>query len=360
MYDSFEVRNYRCFDHLELRGLQRFNLVAGVNNVGKTALLEALFIHVGAYDPRLTIRVQGFRGFESIRFELGPRAETPWRSLFADLDVTKTVELTGRNGADSRRVVRLRVLREPDELTKVADLVQASAEAVRESPASYATTQVLELQYEEKQRVQTYVMILGPEAPQIRPMPPPAPFAGVFLGARIRIPPAEDAERFSKLQLVGQENVLLRALQVIEPRLTRLALGMAGGVPMIHGDIGLPRLVPVPDMGEGMARLASLVLAIGYVAGGVALVDEIENGLHYSVLSKVWQALAEAARRFDVQVFATTHSWESIVAAHEAFSLSELYDFRLHRLERVKGNIRAVTYDQEALEAAIRAPLEVR
>jgi len=63
---------------------------------------------------------------------------------------------------------------------------------------------------------------------------------------------------------------------------------------------------------------------------------------------------------FNVQVFATTHSLECIMAAHRAFSGGNTYDFRLHRLEDVDGKIRAVTYDRESLEAAIDMGLEVR
>lgn len=44
MYRWFEVNNFRCFDELMLAGLERVNLIAGVNNVGKTAILEALFL----------------------------------------------------------------------------------------------------------------------------------------------------------------------------------------------------------------------------------------------------------------------------------------------------------------------------
>lgn len=109
-----------------------------------------------------------------------------------------------------------------------------------------------------------------------------------------------------------------------------------------------------------MVRLATLVLHIGNAPDGVVLVDEIENGLHHSILPKVWRAIGEVAREFNTQVFATTHSRECIVAAHRAFTESEVYDFRLHRLERLKETIRAVTYDREALEAAIETGLEVR
>ena len=90
------------------------------------------------------------------------------------------------------------------------------------------------------------------------------------------------------------------------------------------------------------------------------MIDEIENGFHHSVLSLVWAAIGEAARRYDTQVFATTHSFECIEAAHEAFCENRPYAFRLHRLDRVENETKVITYDQETLGAAIRSGLEVR
>ena len=188
----------------------------------------------------------------------------------------------------------------------------------------------------------------------------PLPFPGFFLAARFRISPEEDAERFGQLDMTEGVDNLLEALKIVEPRLKRLTTIFSAGVPMIYGDIGLGRMFPLALMGDGLGRLTSLLLAIANAPGGVVLVDEIENGLHHSILSKVWQAIGDAARRFDTQVFATTHSFECIRAAHQAFEESDGYDFRLHRLERVGDVIRAVTYDQESLGAAMKADLEVR
>jgi len=64
VYQSFEVGNFRCFRKLNLAQLERVNLIAGMNNVGKTALLEALFLHCSAYNPELTLRLNAFRGIE--------------------------------------------------------------------------------------------------------------------------------------------------------------------------------------------------------------------------------------------------------------------------------------------------------
>lgn len=359
MYQSFEVHNFRCFCGLTITDLQRVNLIAGMNNIGKTALLEALFLHCGAYNPALTLKVSAFRGIETVKLELGQWSETPWDSLFYNFDVSHSIELRGKDALTGDRVLLLRVLREREELAGIAQLIPYASNDSQKILSSSEFAKVLELKYQESGQSDSYYMILDQNGIRIQPTPPPPPFPAFFQGARMRIPFREEAERFGNLEIRGEQDVILRVLQLIEPRLKRLAVIVAGE-PMLHGDIGTGRLMPLPLMGEGMTRLASLAIHIGNAPKGVVLVDEIENGLHHSILPRMWKAVGEVARQFDTQVFATTHSMECIVAAHRAFSEGDRYDFRLHRLERVEEAIRVVTYDQETLEAALETGLEVR
>lgn len=360
MYQSFKVRNFRCFRELTLSNLERVNLIAGVNNVGKTALLEAMFIHSGAYNPQLTLNINAFRGLETMAVELGRLVETPWDTLFSGFDISKTVEFVGYHRETDRRILRLKVIRDPKELERIDQYVLPSPKESESVPLSSTAAYVLQLESEEKGQLSEYYMIFDQKGPRIRPIPPPPPYRGIFLPAMVRFPGHIEAERFGKLEIVGKQDVVLEALQVIEPRLRRLAVITIAREPIIHGDVGMKRLVPLPVMGEGMVRLARLVLAIGDAQNGVVFVDEIENGLHHSVLPKVWHAIGEVARKFKTQVFATTHSLECIASAHKAFVEDKRYDFRLHRLERTKKTIRTLTYDQETLEAAIETGLEVR
>jgi AAA15 family ATPase/GTPase len=129
---------------------------------------------------------------------------------------------------------------------------------------------------------------------------------------------------------------------------------------MIHGDIGLNRLLPLPQMGDGMTRLAEIILAIGNAPNGIVLVDEIENGIHHSTMSNIWRTIDKASQLFNTQVFATTHSIECIKAAHNAFKENGAYDLKVHRLERTDAKVRALTYDKDELEAAFEIKLEVR
>lgn len=362
MYQSFKVKNFRCFREFTLEDLKRVNLIAGMNNVGKTALLEAFFIHCGAYNPELTLRVNTFRGIEILKFNLGRWVETLWDSFFSEFDISKKIELIGNNEKTGQRLVYLKALRQPEELEKFSQYISSRPSGSEGLPlSSQATRQVLELGHENGQGQRgSYYMIFDQNGIHNAPLPPSPPFPAFFLAARVRVPHTEDAERFGKLDIIGRQDVLVKALQLVEPRIRRLAVVVAGGVPMIHGDIGSNRMVPLPLMGEGMVRLASLVLAISNAQDGFVLIDEIENGLHHSILPKLWLAIGEVSRQFNTQVFATTHSNECIAAAHKAFRESDAYDFRLHRLERIKETILAVTYDQETLEAAIETGLEVR
>ncbi len=91
--------------------------------------------------------------------------------------------------------------------------------------------------------------------------------------------------------------------------------------------------------------------------GGVVLMDEIENGLHHSVVPDLWRAIDGTAREFDTQVIATTHSFECFAAAHRALG-SE--GFLFHRLETENEANRCVTYPADAIEGAVEHGLEVR
>lgn len=168
----------------------------------------------------------------------------------------------------------------------------------------------------------------------------------------------DDADRLSRLRERKQGELVAEALQIVDPRLRHIEVRSASGVPLIWGDIGLPEFVPLALMGEGMNRVARIMLAICDAPGGIVLVDEIETGLHHSVLPGVWRAVDEAARRCDTQIAATTHSYECVQSAVEV--LGSRSGFFFHRLEANNSRNRCVTYQPETLDGAIRRGFEIR
>jgi hypothetical protein len=373
VYERFEVEGFRCFENLKLRDLARINLIAGVNNVGKTALLEAIFVDSGWHNPTVPLLPDIIRGISVMGFDFVKAIRTPWDSLFKDFDTTGNIVFRGNIKDAGVHELKMRVLRQSNELMKARDYLTRYAFTTsderkipefRDRPFASESILALEAIYRSGDKdPRTYYVVLTPRllqgGPIIFPNPPSPEYTAVFMGSRSRSL-NEDVERFGKLEAEKKTELLLGTLQVIAPELSDLRVIVEGGTPLIHGDVGGARLMPLPLMGEGMTKLASVALAISAVRNGVVLIDEVENGIHYSTMKNVWRAIAKASREFNVQVFATTHSRECIVAAHEAMQESGDYDFRLHRLERVKKRVKAATLDRADLSSIIESGLEVR
>jgi predicted ATP-dependent endonuclease of OLD family len=76
--------------------------------------------------------------------------------------------------------------------------------------------------------------------------------------------------------------------------------------------------IPLGSMGDGMRRILTLAMCAVNVENGFLLIDEIDTGLYYEVQADMWRLILETAQRLDVQVFATTHSWDCVSAFQEA------------------------------------------
>lgn len=175
MYQTFRVTNFRCFDQLTLNDIQRVNLIAGVNNVGKTALLEALFIHCGAYNPELALRVNALRGMEPVKVELPLWAEAPWDSLFHGFRTAETIELSGEHTETGLRSLRLKLPRElPDLLELERYLYQTTTEPGQTQvvPAAREPVRALLLESAHGQELVRHYLVATLGA--IRIVPPPA------------------------------------------------------------------------------------------------------------------------------------------------------------------------------------------
>lgn len=121
-----------------------------------------------------------------------------------------------------------------------------------------------------------------------------------------------------------------------------------------------PAPVPLRSLGEGAVRMFGIALALASSKGGLLLIDEVENGLHYSVQSDFWKMVLQVARDNDVQVFATTHSWDVVEGFTKAATEMEEMDGVLVRLTRRREKLFATTFVEHELSIATRNRLEVR
>ena len=157
---------------------------------------------------------------------------------------------------------------------------------------------------------------------------------------------------------------MVRALQIIAPEVERIAV--TGDAASTDSRVprarlrGLDRPVLLGSMGAGMNRLFGLALAAVNASGGLLLIDEVESGLHYSVQEAMWRLLFDLAHRLDIQVFATTHSWDAVESFAQALAQTPDADGQLIRLRREAAHVKATLFDQRALQIATRDEIEVR
>ena len=361
MFKHLRIKHFRLFHDLEIGRLHRINLFAGRNNSGKTAVLEALFLLCGMGKPDLVLKINAFRGILELEGTPAVVPATYWKPLFSGLDMQRAIKISGqRSMARTPRWWHLTIaLEQPDTI----ELPQRQVTSLQDGKALHTAGEAsdpweLRLSCEhgagkrEEGRIRVTQQGLELSAPKRR-----LPFMASFLSSRSGNL-KEDAVRLGRLRTRKQGHLLTEALRVVEPRLQSVEDTSASGVPMIWGDIGLRELVPLSAMGEGMTRIARILLAVCNAPGGVVLVDEIENGFHYSIMKKVWAVLAEAAQQFDTQLFATTHSFECFRAAQDALRTDS---WRFHRMDKTKdGTSQCVSFDPDDVEASIRHGLEVR
>jgi len=169
--------------------------------------------------------------------------------------------------------------------------------------------------------------------------------------------------RFETVVLTRDEDTVLQALHTIEPTIERIASvghharrstrGARGGLAMMVSG----QRIPIGSMGDGIWRLLGIALALVSARGGVLLIDEIDTGLHFSVLVDMWRLVFETARSLDVQVFATTHSrdcYEALAAVAEPGRT----EISLQRIER--GKLDAIAFTELEIRQAAERGLEVR
>ena len=170
--------------------------------------------------------------------------------------------------------------------------------------------------------------------------------------------------------LEPEEKLVIQALKTVEPAIDRIATVSTQsrffrGFPGERGGVfvkcaGVDQRIPIGSLGDGIWRILGLALALVHAENGVLLIDEIDTGLHYTVMSDMWKLVSKTAKRLNVQVFATTHSRDAVdsLAAISRADVGEKSDVTIQRLERDKRH--AVSYNEQEIIVAAERGTEVR
>jgi len=166
--------------------------------------------------------------------------------------------------------------------------------------------------------------------------------------------------------LTPNETIVLEALQSIDPDIERLAVsldtvsaeGRFGGV-IVNCRNRPPRL-PIGTFGEGVWRMLGIALSLTWCKDGILLIDDIDSGLHYTVMERMWKLIFATSKALNVQVFATTHSRDCIeslasIARSDVYENSEVM---IHRIEA--GKTHSIAYSEGGVSAVAEFGNEVR
>jgi hypothetical protein len=358
---SFGVRGFRAFSDLQMPALARVNLFVGRNNVGKTSLLEAINLYAGGGTPG------------RIRELLGAREEIPRTGPGGRADPELLDAAVGRLFHAGGEATETRLTLGPlNHAERELSIRRGWAVAVRDAgEMRFSLLRLENLLGDQERAVEVRV---GTPA---RVIPDARLFRRVTFGEALQflypvlsipahgLSTEEVGYAWDRIALTDEEDLVTDTLRIIAPDVERISLvGDVDGpndrrmMVRIRGQNGP---VPLRGMGDGMNRLLGISLSLAAVSGGILLVDEIENGIHYSVQPEVWRSILRAAESLNVQVFATTHSWDCIRAFALATSESPGASGMLHRLEQAAdGEIRSIDIGEEDLAIIARQRIEVR
>jgi hypothetical protein len=284
-----------------------------------------------------------------------------WRPVFHNLDPRIPVEILGQRVGE-RRERKLRI--EAPEVSSFADSYRPSSEGEVGIAAATQDFDIggLQLLYTGAHGNEIITTsIFDPKSGNIdAPSKDRDDFVRTtLLSARAYSSMARDAQQFSLLLKTKQERDVLEGMHIIDRSVQRIEVVSEPSGPSIHLDIGLDTLVPLAVSGEGLVRLFSIIVELTASRNGVLLVDEIDNGFHYSMMPDLWKLLRELAEKQNVQLFGTTHNDEIMRSALDVFAESEGI-LGLFRIDRRDDRHVMVGYSDEAMEAVRSVPFEVR
>lgn len=360
MIEKINISGYRGFESLTIADLRRINLFVGRNNCGKSSILEAVELLTSGQTPAPLVRIADRRGeYITKQDQDVRRRELDVRQLFHGRFLDQGIEFEldglGKNGTDSLS------LRCSVSVPK-SDLFSEQGSPSEFSPSLFVINYEHSLGQAVELPLSNDTGMSSDFARRFYPRRDIADRPSTFIKSET-LTNNELRSFWDSIALTPEEDTITDMLKILEPNIERIAfLGESLHRYRQEGIyIKIKKVderVPLGSLGDGIKHLLGISLAISQSKNGYVMIDEIDTGLHHSVMSKMWKAVLLTAKRLNVQVFASTHSLDclrSFAALYKEDNSVE-NDIRLYRIEEEQ----AVPYSASEIHIAARQHMELR
>lgn len=384
MLNSFEINNFRLFHHLRVKRLNRVNLIVGQNNTGKSAFLEAIELYASNVSPEVIGQLVEERQetcFTETWFQSDQIVNNPVRHLFLSHQFPQIEEqgiLLGEVSSQTKLhigVAAYQTQQDDEDTIKKIRLSGSQLNLLTDNLTDIEFVLVVE-EGEKSRRLfrldRDIKDIARPYRANSKRLYKDFNFIYQIVSTQ-NMPNQKLSDLWDLTSITPLSQEVITTLKLINNRVSGVTFvnnitipknSMAyrysddHRIPMIKME-GINELFPLKSMGDGMTRLFHIIVALVNAKNGLLLIDEFENGLHWTVQPKIWDIIFQLADKLNVQVFATTHSRDCVKSFDTAWNkYPDLGAF--FRLDLKNNRIKATEYTSETLTDAIEMDVEVR
>lgn len=354
----FKIENFKRFDSFEMSNLGQFNLIVGDNNIGKTSVLEALLFDENINNLTFNYWISHWtRGLENSKentlTDKEIRQTRFWESIFKQID--SPIKVT-----QDKKHYWL-------EIKSKDDLSADEINKIKESIISVIPEQWIKLHNTTEadwQMVSAYFE--GGNVPQENDrysIDSTISFLSTNLGYRSDLLDMYYAfvnpNKNIRKEIEDSLRLLIPKVEEIRPH--RVSHTEIIGVTLYDSDI----IYPLTYFGDGTVKYFRLLLEVLLTKGKRLMVDEIGAGIHFTRLTSYWKNVIQLCAKYEVQLFATTHSLECQRAFVDAIDDLEMRQYQkdarnISLIENKQGEVKAITYDFEQFEYALNIGFNTR
>ncbi len=359
LFDSLEIRQFRAFDFLEIERLGHVNLIIGKNNVGKSTLLEALYLYANMGSPIILSEILTGRDMPCHKGSSQNDEPVLWHIFHGHKqlqEVSNFIQIGRSNAPDS--ALRYSIGRSRPKNETYIEMVRLNRQPI-ENTDSF--TPVLTIALGDFQFFINLEESLDATYRKWNNLNDTSFFSCNFIHPN-GITPSQTQMLWDRIGLRPEKQDVIEALRIIEPDIEDIALfAPRPDIKAFHLRLrGQNDPIPARSLGDGINRLIGLSMTLACCKDGILLVDEIENGIHWSVMPDVWKFIVKVAKRLNVQVFATTHSNDCLKAFHFGTKSDPDMEGVAVRLEKRDGEYNAEIFNEQRLAVIVKEGIEIR